>query len=341
MKYSNLGQTGLVVSKVSLGMMSFGSPDWQPWVLPGKEATRFVHKALDAGINLFDTADFYSHGQSEEALGDALAASGNRRHAVIATKVGLPMSAQPNHGGLSKKHILASLNDSLRRLKTDYIDIYQLHRFDPTTPLDETLDALDSAVQSGKVLYVGASNFTAATIAPAVFAHRWRSAPRLSCMQIQYNLAYREDERDMIPLCLNNGLGLIVYSPLARGLLTRSVSDHALMTAREAARLNSDLKAKQLYGSANDLAILAVVQEIAIERNISTSSVALAWLHAQPHISSVLCGALEPQHIDEAVAAMDVVLSDDELARLASPYEPRAVKDDAFSAVKASAKAKT
>lgn len=340
MKYSKLGKTGLVVSKVSLGMMSFGSPGWQPWVLPKAEAKHFVCKALDVGVNMFDTADFYSHGQSEEALGDAIAEVKNRHQLVIATKAGLPMSSMPNHGGLSKKHILASIESSLRRLRTDYIDLYQLHRCDTSTPIEETLDALDIAVRSGKVLHVGASNFSTSAIAPAVFAHRWRSAPRLSSMQLQYNLTYREDERDMIPLCVDNGAGVIVYSPLARGLLACKSTESSGLTERESVRVQSDLKAKQLYGSKSDLAIIAVVQEMAAERGVSPALIALAWLHAQPHVNSVLCGALELQHIDEAVAALDLCLSDDELERLGRLYEPRPVKDDAFSAVKAAANVK-
>lgn len=334
MKYSRLGAAGLVVSRVSLGMMSYGSPQWQRWVLPKHEARRFVQLALDAGVNTFDTADFYSAGESEKALGEVIADLGIRHEVVIASKVGLPMSDKPNCGGLSKKHVLAGLEASLRRLRTDYIDLYQLHRFDPFTPIEETLDALDIAVRSGKVLHIGASNFSTAQIAPAVFASRWQSQP-LSAMQIQYNLLYREEERDMLPLCRDNGVGVIVYSPLARGRLARGAVE-ASMTEREAVRATSDLKAEQLYGSAENEGVLSAVHTIARERGVTPGRVALAWLHAQPGVSAVLCGALEPQHLAEAIAAIEFDLSADERARLENPYVPQAVKDDAFAAVKAS-----
>lgn len=337
MKYKRLGSTGLVVSRVSLGMMSYGSPGWQAWVLPKQEARRFVQQALDAGVNTFDTADFYSIGESENALGDAIHDLGVRHEVVLASKVGLPMSAAPNGGGLSKKHVLASLDASLRRLRTDYLDLYQLHRFDPHTPIDETLDALDIAVRAGKVLYAGASNFSTAQIAPAVFANRWRPAPPLASMQVQYNLLYREEERDMLPLCRDNGIGVIVYSPLARGWLIRNPRQVASMTEREALRAKSDRKAEQLYGSIENAAVLAAVHAIAQERGVTPARIALAWLHAQPAVSTVLCGALEPQHLTEALAAVDLELSADECRRLEEPYVPQAVKDDAFAAVKASA----
>ncbi len=336
MRYANLGASGLVVSRVGLGMMSFGNPQWQPWVLPAQEASGFVRLALEAGINFFDTADFYSLGQSEQALGDALRAAGCRDQVVIASKVGLPMSDRPNDRGLSRKHVLAGLDASLKRLQTDYIDLYQLHRFDPSTPLDETLDALDIAVRSGRVRYVGASNFSTAQLAPAALAHRWRSAPSLASMQIQYNLAYREEERDMIPFCRQQGMGLIVYSPLARGLLGLASDHPAQLSDREQARVRSDLKAQQLYGTPEDRAIAAAVRAIAARRETGPARIAMAWLHSRPGIDTVLCGALDPAHLNDAIQALELQLSSDELDELDAAYVCRPVKDDALSAVQAS-----
>lgn len=337
MRYTRLGASGLEVSRVTLGMMSYGSPDWQPWVLPGSEARRFVQHALDRGINTFDTADAYSLGASEEALGRALQDLGIRHEVVVATKVGLPMSGRPNHGGLSKKHMLASLDDSLRRLRTDYIDLYQLHRHDPATPLDETLEAMEIGVRAGKILHIGASNFSTAQIAPAIFQHFWRNVPRLASMQLQYNLVYREEERDMLPLCRAQNVGVMIYSPLARGLLAGGdASRRACMTATESKRVETDLKARQLYGSHDNTAVIGALTRLAQERGVPPARIAMAWLHAKSGVNTVLCGALELKHIDEAVAAADLTLTDDEMEGLERPYLPQAVKDDAFQAVLAS-----
>lgn len=335
MQYRRLGATGLQVSKVCLGMMSYGAPDWQSWVLPGDAGPRFVRMALDRGINFFDTADFYSFGQSEEILGQSIRDLTDRANVVIATKVGLPMAPNANRGGLSRKHIFASIDASLRRLQTDYVDLYQLHRADPATPIEETLEALHDVVKAGKALHVGASNFAAWDFARAVYTGRWQAGLRLSAMQLQLNLAYREDERDLLPLCRAEAIGVVVYSPLARGFLTGNRTEAATLTERERRRATGDAKAHTLYGSPGDRRVLDQLLQIAAARGLSPAQVAMAWVHHQPGISSVLCGALEESHLEDAVAAVDVNLTEDELSRLEAPYEPQPVKDDAFGSVQA------
>lgn len=335
MKYRPLGGSGIQVSSVCLGMMSYGSPAWQPWVLPGDAGRCFVRAALNRGINFFDTADFYSFGQSEEILGAAIKDLTRRANVVIASKVGLPMTPEPNRGGLSRKHILTSIDESLRRLQTDYVDIYQLHRSDPDTPIEETLDALFEVVRAGKALYVGASNFAAWDFARAFYTGRWRCDLRLASVQLQHNLAYREEERDLLPLCAAERIGVVVYSPLARGFLAGNRASMAALTENELKRVDTDAKAKSLYGSAGDEAILKRLQSIAASRGESPTRVAMAWVHHQPCVSSVLCGALEDAHLDDAVAAAELELSDEELRLLAEPYQPQLVKDDAFGSVHA------
>lgn len=333
MRYNRLGATGLEVSRVCLGMMSYGSPDWQPWVLPGAEAEPFVRHALDRGINFFDTADFYSYGQSEEALGRAIAKLTDRKNVVIATKVGLPMGPGPNRGGLSRKHIRTAIDDSLKRLGTDYVDLYQLHRADPQTPIEETLDALADVVRAGKALHIGGSNFATWQFAPAVYVAKQSRGPSFAAMQIQYNLAYREEERDLVPFCAAQGVGLIVYSPLARGWLVGNRLGKTTMTRRETIRAEGDAKAQASYGSDGDRAIARRLFDVAASRGLPPARIAQAWLHGRAGVSSVLCGALEPAHIDEAVAALDVALSAEELRRLEEPYVPQAIKDDGLALV--------
>lgn len=341
MQYVRLGATGLEVSRVCLGMMSYGSPRWQPWVLPAGEAKRFVTRALDHGINFFDTADFYSGGASEEALGAALDGTVDRSEVVIATKVGLPMGPGPNRGGLSRKHILRSIDDSLRRLRTDHVDLYQLHRADPGTPIEETVETLHDLVRAGKVLHVGASNFAAWQFARAAHYGRWVAGLRFSAMQLQYNLAYREDARDLIPLCGAEGIGIVGYSPLARGFLAGNRAgdgDGAPgMSEREAVRASGDVKAHVLYGTEADRLILDRLTGIAEARGLPPARIAMAWVLSRPFMSSIICGALEERHLDEAVAALDLRLSAEEEAALEEAYLPRPVKDDAFEAVAASA----
>lgn len=333
MKYVRLGGTGLEVSKVCLGMMSYGDPGWQPWVLPGDEAEGFVRQALDKGVNFFDSADFYSLGKSEEALGRAIANLTDRRNLVIATKVGLPLSPGPNRGGNARKHLHQAVDASLKRLGTDYIDLYQLHKADPLTPIEETLDALTDIVRAGKALYVGVTNFSTWQLAEAACAAALRGSVRLASMQIQYNLAFREEERDMIPFCGTQGIGLTVYSPLARGWLAGNRRAGGGMTAREQVRAARDAKAHSTYGSDGDAAVLERLIEVSDGLGVAPSRVALAWLHSKPAIDSVLCGALEPSHIDEAVAALDLDLGEPDIARLEQAYQPQAPKDDGFNLV--------
>lgn len=339
MDYVRLGKSGLSVSRICLGMMSFGSPDWQPWVLPGSEGEAFVRAALDCGINFFDTADFYSLGQSEEVLGAAVARLTDRHKVVIATKVGLPMGAigpagpAPNDGGLSRKHIFAAVDASLRRLKTDYIDLYQLHRADPATPIEETVEALKDLVQAGKILYFGATNFAAWQFAKAVYHGRYRAGLAFASVQVQYNLVYREDARDLIPLCIEEGIGCVGYSPLARGWLAGIRSDGAAVSEREARRAAGDAKAQTLYGTEADRQTLDRLVEIARARGVSSSEVAYAWILSHPFMASVVCGPLEPSHLDTAVAALDIDLSQAERDALDAVYVPRTVKDDALGAV--------
>lgn len=339
MKYARLGKTGLDVSRICLGMMSFGSAEWQPWVLPGSEAEAFVRAALDHGVNFFDTADFYSLGASEEALGAAIARLTDRRQVVLATKVGLPMlpvgetGPMPNDGGLSRKHILQSVDQSLKRLGTDYIDLYQLHRADPTTPIEETIDALKDLIRSGKILYVGATNFAAWQLAKAVYDGQFRGGVEFAGVQVQYNLVYREDARDLIPLCVAEGVGCIGYSPLARGWLAGNRRDGGTLTERERRRASDDAKAHTLYGTSADTTALERLCQIADERGVPPAQVAYAWILAHPFMSSVICGPLEASHLTDAVASVGLKLSETELEALNACYEPREVKDDAFGAV--------
>lgn len=341
MKYARLGKSGLEVSSIGLGMMSFGSANWQPWVLPGTEAEGFVRSALGHGINFFDTADFYSLGASEEALGAAVAKLTDRRQVVLATKVGLPMASgggggggpAPNDGGLSRKHIFQSVDESLKRLGTDYIDLYQLHRADPNTPVEETVDALKDLVRAGKVLYVGATNYAAWQFAKAVYDGRFRAGLEFAGVQVQYNLVYREDARDLIPLCAAEGIGCIGYSPLARGWLVGNRRDGAALTERERKRASDDAKAHTLYGTAADDEALTALCRVAEERGVPPSRVAYAWVLAHGFMSSVICGPLEASHLEDAVASVDLDLTAAELDTLDACYAPRAVKDDAFAAV--------
>ena len=333
MRYARLGRSGLEVSRVCLGMMSYGSPAWQPWVLPGKEGTAFVRQALDLGVNFFDTADFYSNGESEISLGEAITKLTSRHKVVIATKVGLPMEPGPNGTGLSRKHIHNSIDASLRRLKTDYVDLYQLHKADRATPIEETLGILSDLVRAGKVLHIGLSNFATWQLASAYFIGKFEARVRISSAQLQYNLAFREEERDMLPFCNENGLGVIVYSPLARGWLTGNRLEKTSLTAREAARAKGDAKAHALYGNEADRRVLDCLRQVAKERGAPMGRVALAWLHSRNTVSSILCGALEPAHLQEAAAAVDFELLAEESAQLESCYVPQPIKDDGFQAV--------
>ncbi len=324
MKYTTLGRTGLVVSRLALGCMSYGDPRWRPWVLPEEEARPFFRRALEAGINLFDTADMYSLGVSEEITGRLLAGMGRRDELVIATKVHFPMGPGPNMGGLSRKHVAQACEASLKRLGVETIDLYQIHRFDPFTPLAETLEALDLLVRQGKVRYLGASSGEAWRFYKALATADLKGLTRFSSMQNHYNLLYREEEREMLPLCLEEGIGVLPWSPLARGLLAGT---RATPTDRESTpRAASDDFARQLYDHPADTDVIEATRLVASARNVPMASVALAWLLSQPGVTAPIVGATKMAHLEEALAALDLTLTAEETALLEAPYRPHATR---------------
>ena len=319
MQYRKLGRTGLDISRIALGCMSYGDPGAgnHEWTLDEETSRPFIKQALDAGINFFDTANAYSAGTSEEIVGRALVEMANRDEVVIATKVYGRMRPGPNGAGLSRKAIMSEIDDSLRRLGTDYVDLYQIHRWDPTTPVEETMEALHDVVRAGKARYIGASSMQTwqfATAQHAAEAHGWT---RFVTMQPHYNLLYREEEREMLPFCLDQGVGVIPWSPLARGRLTRPW--HSTTS-----RSQTDEYGKNLY-SDEDEAIVDAVARVASARGVPPAQVALAWVLAQPAVSAPIVGATKPHHLDDAVAALDLTLSQVELEQLTSPYTVRAV----------------
>ncbi len=322
MDYVNLGSTGLKVSRLCLGTMTYGSKKWREWVLEEEESRPFIRRALEAGINFFDTADMYSVGASEEILGRALRDFGpGRDRVVIATKVFNAMGDDPNQRGLSRKHIRHALDDSLRRLGTDYVDLYQIHRFDPQTPIEETMEALNDLVRAGKVLHLGASSMFAWQFAKMQATAGSRGWTPFVTMQNHYNLLYREEEREMVPLCLDQAVGLIPWSPLARGILARPL-------AAATVRAKTDEYARHIYGSelpGGDKAIHAAVNEIATKRGVPPAQVALAWVCQKPGVVAPIVGASKPQHLEDAIAALSLRLSAEEMAALEAPYVPHAI----------------
>jgi aryl-alcohol dehydrogenase (NADP+) len=322
MDYVNLGTAGVKVSRVCLGCLTFGSKAWRPWVLEDAEALPLIRRALDAGINFFDTADFYSLGASEEVLGRALKALGIPRHrVVISTKVGLPVGDDPNARGLSRKHIRHAIEDSLRRLGVDYVDLYQIHRFDAAVPMDEMLGAMDDVARAGKALYVGASSMHAWQFARMLGRCRELGLARFVTMQSHYNLVYREEEREMIPLCRAEGVGVLPWSPLARGFLARTRG----AAHDETVRARTDDIARRFYADDSDAAVLDRVSEVARRRGVSNAQVALAWLMHQPGVTAPLVGASRPQHIDDACLAVELKLDADEIRSITEPYKPHPV----------------
>jgi aryl-alcohol dehydrogenase-like predicted oxidoreductase len=324
MEYVKLGTTGLDVSPIAIGAMSYGEPDLghPVWSLGEEDARPLIKHALDAGINFFDTANMYSNGSSEEILGRALRDFADRDDVVIATKLRHPMRPGPNGRGLSRKAIMTEVDHSLTRLGTDYIDLYQVHRNDHGTPLEETLEALSDLVKTGKVRYLGASSMPAWEFAKARHLQREHGWARFVSMQDHYNLLHREEEREMIPLCLDEGVGTIVWSPLARGRLARAWDD-AKSTARAA---TDGAYADLLYSPADEAsnhAIIDVVGQVAAAHGVSRAQIALAWLRRQPVVTAPLAGAGSARQIDDAVASLDVVLADDEVCALEAPYTPR------------------
>lgn len=324
MDYVKLGTTGLDVSPIAIGAMTYGEPDrgHPVWSKGEEEARPLIKHALEAGINFFDTANMYSNGSSEEILGRALKDFANRDDVVIATKLRHPMRPGPNGRGLSRKAIMTEIDHSLRRLGTDHVDLYQVHRNDHSTPLEETLEALHDLVKAGKVRYLGASSMHAWEFAKALHLQREHGWARFVTMQDHYNLLAREEEREMIPLALDEGVGTIVWSPLARGRLARAWDD-----ARSTDRSSTDgAYADVLYSPAEEesnRAIIDAVGRVAEARGVSRATIALAWLHRQPVVTAPLVGAGSTRQIDEAVASLDVTLTDDEVRSLVDPYTPR------------------
>ncbi|MCZ2804488.1 aldo/keto reductase [Modestobacter sp. VKM Ac-2983] len=319
MEYTRLGSTGLQVSRLCLGMMSFGDParGGHPWSLPEEESRAVIEKALAAGITFFDTANVYSAGSSEEITGRAIRDFADREDVVLATKVHGRMRPGPNGAGLSRKAVLAELDASLTRLGTDYVDLYQIHRWDPATPIEETLEALDSAVRSGKVRYLGASSMWAWQFGKALHRageHGWH---RFVSMQDHYNLLNREEEREMLPLCADEGIGVIPWSPLARGRLTRDWDS-------QTNRSETDEFGSRLYNE-EDRVIVERVAEVAEARGVPRAQVALAWVLSKPVVTAPIVGVTKDRHLDDAVAAVELRLSEEEIARLEEPYTPHAV----------------
>lgn len=322
MEYVNLGRTGLKVSRICLGFMTYGSSKWRPWVLDDNASRPFVRRAWEAGINFFDTADMYSDGMSEEVLGRALREFAiPRQQVIVATKVFNPMGNTPNERGLSAKHIRHAIDASLKRLQLDYVDLYQIHRFDPTTPVEETLGALDAAVKAGKVLHIGASSMFAWQLAKMLHTSERLGLAKFVTMQNHYNLVYREEEREVNPLCRDEGLGLLPWSPLARGFLAgnRRRDDHG-----DTSRAKTDDFAQKMYYADADFDVVDRVTEVAKKRGVSNSQVALAWLLHQPGVTAPIVGASKMHHLDDAIASLDVKLDAAELKSLEEPYRPHA-----------------
>jgi 1-deoxyxylulose-5-phosphate synthase len=322
MKYVNLGSTGLRVSRVCLGMMSYGNDSERPWALNEEMAAPIVRKAVEGGITFFDTADTYSKGASEVATGRLLSKFLSRDEVVVATKVFMPMTPGENGGGLSRKHILSAIDASLARLDMEYVDLYQIHRWDPRTPIEETMEALHDVVRSGKARYIGASSMFSWQFAKAQHVadlHRWT---RFVSMQPHYNLIYREEEREMIPLCIDQGVGVIPWSPLARGVLAGNRSRSG---ERKTTRSGTDDFTDYLYSQPTDFDVVERVAEVAGERSVPAAQVALAWLLQRPGVTAPIIGATKPEHLEDALAAETLQLSGEELARLEEPYVPHPV----------------
>ena len=322
MEYVRLGQTGLKVSRICLGCMTYGVSERgaHTWTLSEDQSRPLLKQAVEAGINFFDTANTYSDGTSEETVGRALKDFGKREELVIATKVFYQMRKDPNARGLSRKQIITEIDNSLRRLGTDYIDLYQIHRWDNSTPIEETLTALHDLIKSGKVRYIGASSMYAWQFSKSLYTADLKNLTRFVSMQNHYNLLNREEEREMMPLCGAEGIGVIPWSPLARGRLTRDWGETTN-------RMETDEFGKTLYNFAvvSDRQIIQRVGELAAQRGVSRAQVALAWLLHQPFITAPIVGASKPQHLDDAVAAVSVKLTEQEIASLEEPYVPHPI----------------
>ncbi len=322
MEFQRLGTSGLEVSRICLGTMTYGSSKWRDWVLEEDESRPFIQRSLELGINFFDTADVYSLGVSEEIVGRALKDFSRRDEVVIASKVFFPMGEKPNQGGLSRVHLMNAIDDSLRRLGTDYIDLYQIHRWDPNTAIEETLEALHDVVKSGKVRYIGASSMYTWQFSKSLYLADIKGWTRFVAMQNHYNLVYREEEREMLPLCRSEGIGVIPWSPLARGFLSgnRTRKDWG-----ETPRAKSDGFAHDMYYQESDFTVVERVIEIAEQRGVTPSQIALAWLLHQPGVTAPIIGASQMAHLEQDAAAIDIELSPEELDMLEQPYQPHPV----------------
>lgn len=319
MEYVNLGKTGLKVSRICLGMMTYGSKQWREWVLEEEESRPFVQQALDAGINFFDTADIYSLGVSEEITGRALRDFAKRDQVVVATKVFNPMGPGPNDKGLSRKHIMDGIDASLRRLGMDYVDLYQIHRFDSETPIEETMEALHDVVKAGKARYIGASSMYTYQFVQMQHAAEQHGWTKFSSMQNHYNLVYREEEREMNPFCLATGVGLIPWSPLARGFLA---GNRTRQEYGETTRAKTDNFAQGMYYQESDFTVVDRVKEIAERHGVAPAQIALAWILHKPGVTAPIIGASKTYQLDQALAALDIDLSDEDIAALEKPYTP-------------------
>ncbi len=322
MNYVNMGRSGLKVSRICLGMMTYGTPTWREWVLPEADSRPFVQRALELGVNFFDTADMYSLGVSEEVTGRALRDFARREEVVVATKVYFPIGRGPNGGGLSRKHILESIDNSLRRLGMEYVDLYQIHRWDSTVPIEETMEALHDVVKAGKALYIGASSMYAWQFAKAQHTADRHGWTRFVSMQNHYNLAYREEEREMNPMCVDQGVGLIPWSPLARGFLT---GRRPRETRGDTLRGQTDTYAHGMYYRDDDYAVVDRVVAVAERHGVKPAQVALAWLLNKPGVVAPIIGASKMYQLEEAVAAVEVKLSAEDHAYLEEVYQPHPV----------------
>jgi aryl-alcohol dehydrogenase (NADP+) len=324
MQYTHLGNTGLKVSKLCLGCMSYGAKTerW-PWALDEAQSRPFIKHALELGINFFDTANIYTDGAGEEVLGRALRDFAKRDEVVLATKVFGAMGKGPNDAGLSRKHILWQIDASLKRLGTDYVDLYQIHRWDHRTPIEETLEALNDIVKAGKARYIGASSMAAWQFSKALYTSELRGLAKFVSMQPQYNLIYREEEREMLPLCADQGIGVIPWSPLARGFLAGNRTKEGGATSRS----QTDAFAKHLYYRDDDFAIVDKLTDVAKARGSTNIKVALAWVLSKPVVTAPIIGATQIAHLDDAVDALGIKLTDEEIKQLEEPYKPHVVRD--------------
>jgi 1-deoxyxylulose-5-phosphate synthase len=332
MDYVYLGKTGVKVSRLCLGMMTYGSKQWRQWVLDEEASKPLIRRAVEAGINFFDTADVYSLGVSEEITGRALKEfGGSRENLVIATKVFNPMSDSLNDRGLSRKHIMEAIDKSLKRLGVDYVDLYQIHRFDPHTPIEETVEALNDVVRAGKALYLGASSMYAWQFLKMLQAQRENGFSRFVTMQNHYNLVYREEEREMIPLCLSEGIGLIPWSPLARGFLAGNRKPDEDKKESETTRARTDDFAHSLYYRPSDFTVVDRLTEIAQARGVKNAQIALAWMLSRSGVSAPIIGASKAYQLEDALAALSIQLTPEEIARLEEPYEPHPVLGHSYT----------